>query len=227
MQQIIRQTEQALIIKKNKSSRLRKQMQIVTWNINGNLNVKSTEYQLFIENITNLAHVYAFQETLGTQFIGYVKRKGSEFGQLHDAYRITQDEFGVTSIYLNTTIFNNYVPILIPESLFKDATGKNRIYTSSALIMLPLTNICIINIYRPPLESIKRTKQHMKQIQMVIDWIRQFLGKVEAEFIIVGDTNVWHESFGSPNRIECNAMSFKYKQGDLLVKLIKYKHCMY
>ena len=210
-----------LIKQKNKSLNKLKALNIVSWNIDGNLNLNSNNYHLFIDAINELSNVYCFQETIGTKFTGYQIKTDNDYGALHDATKITNDEFGVTSIYINEKKISNFIPIQIPKSLYDGMVDTERIYASSVLIMLPKANICIINIYRPPTKTIKSVKQHMKQFQKVKDWINEFLEDVQVEYIVVGDLNVWHESIGSPVRNKDDSMYFKYMLGDQVMKRMK------
>ena len=100
---------------------------------------------------------------------GYKLQKENIYGELLDADRVTNAEFGVTSIYVNNEVITDYVSINIPQSIFGDNYGKARIYVSSILLILPTTNICIINVYRPSVTTIQGTKLHINQLQNVIN----------------------------------------------------------
>ena len=184
--------EDILIIKRNKKLINNESLRIISWNINGNLNTNTNKYPIFINEIKNAAHIYAFQETIGTKFTGYQPQNEQTYGLLLDADKITDDRYGITSIYINNNIIKNYVPIPIPCSLYDGANGTSRIYATSTSIILPHTNICIINIYRPPITTIHGTKQHMKQLQNVINGSKSLL----EEIIYYGDLNIWHEAWG-------------------------------
>ena len=194
------QIQQLLILKKNKTLHQPQSLRVISWNINGNIDINSNNYPIFTDDIQNIAQIYPFQETIGTKFRGYQLQKHNAYGILRDADKITSDHYGITSIYVNTNIIHDYIPIPIPESLYDNNYATQRSYVSSTLLTLPEINICIINIYRPPLTTINETKMHLKQFQNIMNWMKQFLNELSVEYLVFGDFNLWHESIGSPNR---------------------------
>ena len=213
--------ENMLILKKNKTLKLQKSLNIITWNINECLNVNTNNYPIFVHDIKNTAHIYKFQETIGTKFTGYRAQQENIYGTLLAADKVTNDDYGVTSIYVNKEIISNYIPIYIPPSILDNNSGKSRIYASSMLIISPITNICIINVYRPPLTTIQGMKMHINQLQSVINCIKQFLKDTHTEYMIMGDLNIWHESMGAPARHQADTMYFKYTLGDVVMDHMK------
>ena len=124
----------------------------------------------------------------------------------------------ISATLINTKILNNYIPITIPDVLYEDKRETQRTYASSILIISSNINICIISVYRPPITTIHETKEHIKQFQVIFDWIKQFLQHIQTGYIIVDDVNAWHESMGFSPRNAQNSMRFKYILGDLVMK---------